>query len=77
MRFLPPYSKIKRVIIGNIETLFKKSKIRRSFVAGCLKGGLESYQQILEAYSWALKNKYAEKDEFININYKDFAKKIS
>ncbi len=63
--------------LGNIETHFEKTKIKKSFIVGCLKGGLNSYQQILEAYSWALRNKYVENDKYININYNNFAKKIS
>jgi len=63
--------------IGNLRIFFKKSKIRRSFIVCCIKGGLNTTQQILDAYTWALNNNYIEKYNYVNIHYEDFSKKIS
>ena len=42
------------------------------FMASCLKGGLTSDEYILNAYDWAIRNKYFGTDK-----YDDLAKKIS
>jgi len=63
--------------IGNLKISFKNSNIRRSFIACCIKGGLNNTQQILDAYAWALSKNYIKKDNYVNIHYEDFAKKVS
>jgi len=57
--------------IDNTEELLKR---RILFIACCLKGGLISDEQILEAYNWALKNNYLINDKYV---VEDLAKKIS
>ena len=47
------------------------------FMACCVIGGLVSDTQILNAHEWALKSNYITNDNFVNIPYKDFARKIS
>jgi len=55
----------------NTEELLIK---RILFIVCCLKGGLTSDEQILNAYNWALENKYKINDKY-NVN--DLAEKIS
>ena len=48
-----------------------------NFMACCVLGGLTNDDQIKKAHEWALGNKYIGKDDFVKLNYRDFAKKIS
>ena len=47
------------------------------FMALCVKGGLTSNEQILNAYEWALKNNYIINQNKVNMSWNDFAQKIS
>ena len=57
--------------IDNTDGVLKKQIL---FIACCLKGGLISDEQILNAYDWALENNYLINDKY-NIN--ELAEKIS
>ena len=52
----------------------EKLKKRIIFIACCLKGGLISDEQILNAYDWALENNYLI---YVNYNINELVKKIS
>ncbi len=47
------------------------------FMACCIKGGLNSKEQILKAHNWALKNNIIRKDNFETLKCNDLAKKVS
>ena len=63
--------------IGNLEIHIKNSIIKSSFIACCIKGGLNSDQQISDAYTCALNNNFINNEKYVNINYEDFTKKVS
>ena len=48
-----------------------------NFMACCVIGGLTTDQEILKAHDWALQHNYIRSDNYVNISYSDFAKKIS
>ena len=48
-----------------------------NFMACCVIGGLTTDQEILKAHDWALVHNYIRSDNYVNISYSDFAKKIS
>ena len=61
---------IKDIKVQNDKNLSLEKQIL--FLASCLKGGLTSDKQILNAYEWALENNYIRNDK-----YDDLAQKIS
>ena len=58
----------------NVDNTEEQLKKRTLFIAYCLKGGLTSDEQILNAYNWALKNKYLRNDKY---KVKELSKNIS
>ena len=48
-----------------------------NFMACCVLGGLTTSKQINDAHKWALDKGFIRNDCYVNLYYKDFAKKIS
>ena len=46
-------------------------------MACCVIGGLTTNEQIIKAHEWALQNNFIRNDNYVNLDYNDFAKLVS